>query len=97
MQIRAYDGEVTIRANTGVVGNALASPVYVNLYWDANWDADNPSLTKDELDAFTTALIQSSYFTGLSEYGVVAPSFGGRFLPTGCVQKAPSRVASMIQ
>jgi hypothetical protein len=98
MQLRAFDGEVTIRApvggsNTAVVGNALSSPVYVNLYWDANWDADNPSMPQDELDAFISALIQSSYFAGLSEYGVQAPSFGGGFLPNPlCTQKAPSHV-----
>jgi len=78
---------------TAVVGHALSAPVYVNLYWDANWDADNPTMPKDELDAFTAALLNSSYFGGLAEYGVGAPSFGGGFLPDGrCTQKAPSRV-----
>jgi hypothetical protein len=81
------------RATNAVVGNALSSPVYVNLYWDSNWDADNPSLPEDELDGFTAALLQSSYFDGLSEYGVHAPSFGGGFLPSPlCRQKAPSSV-----
>src|SRR5438477_734308 len=27
-----------------IVGNALSAPVYVNLYWDATWDADNPTM-----------------------------------------------------
>jgi hypothetical protein len=77
---------------TAVVGNALSAPVYVNLYWDANWDADNP-LPKDELDEFTATLLNSSYFGGLSEYGVGTPSFGGGFLPDAqCRQKAPARV-----
>jgi hypothetical protein len=78
---------------TAVVGHALSSPVYVNLYWDANWDADNPSVPKDELDEFTATLLNSSYFGGLSEYGVGTPSFAGGFLPdVQCRQKAPSRV-----
>ena len=78
---------------TAVVGHALSSPVYVNLYWDAKWDADNPSMPKDELDEFTATLLSSSYFGGLSEYGVATPSFGGGLLPdTQCTQKAPSRV-----
>ena len=78
---------------TAVTGKALSSPVYVNLYWDAQWDADNPSMTKDQLDGFTAALLSSKYFGGLSEYGVGAPSFQGGFLPAGqCTQKAPSRV-----
>jgi hypothetical protein len=76
-----------------VVDHALSAPVYVNLYWDRDWDADNPSMPKDELDAFTAALLNSSYFGGLSEYGVGFPSFGGGFLPEqACRQKSPSRV-----
>jgi hypothetical protein len=76
-----------------VVGHPLSAPVYVNLYWDSDWDTDNPSMPKDELDAFTAALLHSSYFGGLSEYGVGFPSFGGGFLPDpACRQKAPSRV-----
>jgi hypothetical protein len=76
-----------------VTGKALSSPVYVNLYWDAQWDADNPSMTKDQMDGFMAALLSSKYFGGLSEYGVGAPSFQGGFLPAGqCTQKAPSRV-----
>jgi hypothetical protein len=39
------------------------------------------------------ALLNSSYFGGLSEYGVGFPSFGGGFLPDpACRQKSPSRV-----
>ena len=64
---------------TAIVGHALSAPVYVNLYWDSDWDTDNPSMPKDELDAFTVALLNSSYFAGLSEYGVGFPSFGGGF------------------
>jgi hypothetical protein len=76
------------------VGNGLSSPVYVNLYWDTNWDSDNPSMPKAELDAFTFAILSSSYFGGLAEYGVSKPSFGGGFLPqqNWCTIKAPAQV-----
>jgi hypothetical protein len=78
---------------TGVVQNPLSSPVYVNLYWDANWDADHPTLPQRELDAFMTATINSSYFGGLTEYGVNSSSYGGGVLPApSCPQKAPSDV-----
>jgi hypothetical protein len=78
---------------TGVVGNTLSSPVFVNLYWDATWDADNPTMTKQELDGFTVALLNSSYFGHLAEYGVGSPSFAGGFLPAPlCTQKAPPSV-----
>lgn len=67
--------------------------MFVNLYWDATWDTDNPSMTKQQLDTFTTALLSSSYFGHLSEYGVGAPSYAGGFLPAPlCPPKAPSSV-----
>lgn len=78
---------------TGVVGNSLSAPVFVNLYWDTNWDAHNPSMTRQQLDTFTTALLSSSYFGRLSEYGVGAATYAGSFLPAPqCTQQAPSSV-----
>lgn len=75
------------------VGNALSSPIYVNLYWDAMWDADNKATPEAALDSFTAAMLSSSYFGRLAEYGVGAPTYGGGFKPDpSCVQKAPSMV-----
>jgi hypothetical protein len=88
-------------AQTGVVGNALSQPVFVNLYWDVDWDAHNPSMTKQQLDGFVIALLNSSYFGRLSEYGVGSPTFAGGFLPAPlCPQRpgpgqAPSSVGSV--
>ena len=74
-----------------IVGNVLSAPVYVNLYWDATWDADNPDMPKDAIDEFMTALLRSSYFGGLAEYGVGSPSYAGGFLPhPSCDKKAPN-------
>jgi len=74
-------------------GNGLSSPIYVNLYWDSMWDADNPTMPKAALDSFTVAVLSSSYFAGLAEYGVGMPTFGGGFLPDpSCTQKPPPRV-----
>jgi hypothetical protein len=78
---------------TGIVGNVLSQPTYVNLYWDATWDADNPTMPKDALDGFTSAVVNSSYFQGLAEYGLTSASYAGGFLPDGsCTQKAPGSV-----
>jgi hypothetical protein len=50
-------------------------------------------MPKDELDAFTVAVLKSSYFGGMAEYGVGSPSFGGGFLPAAaCTQKPPPSV-----
>ncbi len=50
-----------------------------------------PAMPKDELDAFTATLLKSSYFGGLSEYGVGAPSFGGDSCRTGNAHKRRRR------
>ena len=76
-----------------VAQQGLSAPVFVNLYWDAAWDTDHPTMPQREFDAFTAAMIGSSYLGGLAEYGVQSASYGGGFLPAqGCPQKAPSRV-----
>ena len=78
---------------TAIVSKVLSNPIFINLYWDSSWDDDNPSMPRKEMDAFTAAMLKSSYFGGLSEYGVKSASFGGSFLPDpNCDRKAPSSV-----
>ncbi|HEV3184556.1 MAG TPA: hypothetical protein VGZ49_06720 [Xanthobacteraceae bacterium] len=75
-----------------MAGNAFPAPIYVNLYWDTNWDADHPTMPKSVIDAFTAAMTTSTFFSGLSEYGVESASFAGGFLPDpACPAKAPPR------
>ncbi|MGA7343086.1 MAG: hypothetical protein WBE72_19380 [Terracidiphilus sp.] len=84
----------------GVVTTPIAAPIYVNLYWDTNWDADNANvatggsgISKEAFDSLMGAVTGSTYFAGLSEYGVGAASFGGEFLPNpACTAKPPSTV-----
>jgi hypothetical protein len=45
---------------TAVVGGVLSSPVYVDLYWDANWDPDNPSMPKDGQPGATRSSLPAS-------------------------------------
>ena len=76
---------------TQVVSSPITSPQFVNLYWDAMWDADNTTVPMEAFDSFTQAVIGSSYFAGLSEYGIGMPSWGGSFLPShGCTAKPPN-------
>jgi hypothetical protein len=75
------------------VGSPIAAPSYYNLYWDATWDADNGEFTREALDSLTTALTASSYYAGLSEYGVGQPAFLGSSVPnSACTQKSPTSV-----
>jgi hemoglobin len=64
---------------TGAISGAIASPFYVNLYWDATWDADNGGmgLKQQSVDAVMQGVTGSTYFAGLSEYGVGSGGFGG--------------------
>jgi hypothetical protein len=78
---------------TAHIDSPIASPIFVNVYWDSNWDTDNPGMKKASLDAITQAITNSSYFKGLSEYGVTGASFAGGFLPEpACPKIAPNNV-----
>jgi hypothetical protein len=57
---------------------AVSSVVIHNLYWDSNWDADNPSLpSRATLDDFTHQMVASPYLSQLSQYGFSAATFNG--------------------
>lgn len=78
---------------TATVVQPLTSAVFINIYWDGSWDADNPGLSHGTIDAATKAVIESSYLSALSEYGVKSVTFGGGLLPNkACAQKAPNAV-----
>jgi hypothetical protein len=82
-------------AAVGIVGSPIASPVYVNLYWDITWNADhaNLALTTQAFDSYLQATTGSTYFAGLAQYGVMTPAFEGSFLPSpACTPKAPASV-----
>ena len=79
--------------NNAIVSNVIQSPIYVNLYWDNTWDVDNPTMTMAAIDNFTASIINSSYFGGLREYGVMGATFAGSFSPDGaCPARAPANV-----
>ena len=71
----------------------MAAATFVNLYWDTTWDADNPTIKVGMVNAVTQAVVDSTYFSSLSEYGVTSVSFAGGFLPDpNCPSKAPASV-----
>ncbi|HXL21189.1 MAG TPA: IPT/TIG domain-containing protein [Candidatus Dormibacteraeota bacterium] len=75
------------------VSGPFPAPVFVNIYWDAAWDADNPGFSSATMNTLTAAVINSSYMGGLAEYGVATPTFGGGFLASSsCIPTAPTRV-----
>jgi hemoglobin len=90
---RAHPGAPT--GSAGIVGGPVATPIYVNLYWDTTWNTDHANLvlTTQAFDSYLQATTGSSYFAGLAQYGVMTPTFGGSFLPSpACTPKAPASV-----
>lgn len=68
--------------------NSIVNPTIVNLYWDANWDSNHPTMTREMIDTFTRSLVESTYFSGLAEYvggaSQTAVTFAGGFMAAGC-------------
>ncbi len=79
-------------ARAGQFPNLLDKPVqpiysqYVihNLFMDSNWDADNqgkssnyPSISRANIDAFTSKAVASSYFNSIRQYGISSITFNG--------------------
>ena len=83
---------VTHASQTVHVDQPMSAAIIVNVYWDTNWDSENPNLQREKVDAVTTAVVHSSYFGGLSEYGVQTVSFGGSFLPTNPARRSRHQV-----
>ena len=82
----------------GVGPCAFTDVTLVNVYWDvsrASWDADvggpGSGRTQAQIDAFTAALVHSTYFGQLTQYGLksiqVAPS-----VTTGSCGSVPTNV-----
>lgn len=48
-----------------------------NVYWDTDWDTNNPGFSRADIDAATTALTDSNYFDKAAQYGTPDLSFSG--------------------
>jgi hypothetical protein len=71
-------------------GRVVGNPSIWNVYWDNNWDADNPpQFSKENLDSLSNQVINSNYFDGAGQYGVGHPSFQGSSTNGGCLDSTP--------
>jgi hypothetical protein len=67
-------------------GWTIPDPIIVNIYWDNNWDsnmAGSPLASRAAIDAWTRAMCDGSYFSGLGEYGIHRCEFRGSFTTSG--------------
>src|SRR5215813_11685564 len=70
----------------------ITDPHYVNVYWDsslAQWDTDvaagvNADFGHDHVDHLTEAVINSKYYSGLTQYSVTSVSLGPSISAAGC-------------
>ncbi len=61
-----------------VPARVIGNPSIHNLYWDDDWNGNNPgAATRQQIDAFTGQLVASRYFDQAAEYGVGGASFSG--------------------
>jgi len=94
----------TLLCNKAMVGNignfcpigtcVIDNPVYFNVYWDPQWDSDvqaagRPDLLSARIDALTMALINSAYFSQLTQYKVYSAQMGPSIKPA-CGPPPPS-------
>jgi hypothetical protein len=81
--------------NAGVV---VRNPKIVNLYWDGNWDGDNPSFHRSSIDSFTRDLVGNSHYLATAgQYGVGTASFGGSFTPSWlCGASRPGSILNSV-
>ncbi|HEX8917255.1 MAG TPA: hypothetical protein VF898_02030 [Chloroflexota bacterium] len=71
-------------------GRVVPSPRIWNVYWDNNWDADNPpQFSKENLDSLSQQVISSNYFDETSQYGVGPASWWGSSTNGGCLDSTP--------
>jgi len=83
--------QITLAQTSATANQTMPTVVVFNIYWDSNWDADNPDLLRGKIDNATADIINSTYMSALSEYGFRSATFGGSLLPNSkCVQKAPN-------
>jgi len=75
------------------VSGVIATPQYVNLFWNSGWDAAEPQLPAEALNSYEQAVLGSTYYSALSQYGVTGQQFLGGFLPnSSCTSAAPASV-----
>src|SRR2546423_3990596 len=76
--------------------NPFGVQVY-NVYWDTNWDANNPGFSKASIDAATQALTRSDYFEKSAQYGVPGRDFTGSADALGICGSDPGNSVSIAR
>jgi hypothetical protein len=81
-----------------VGGRVQSSPQIENVYWDDNWNANNPSSpSRTTIDNFTSTIVGSSYLDHANQYGVHRGGFIGDDQSSSiCGTQRPSGGVSFI-
>jgi hypothetical protein len=71
-------------------GRVVPNPRIWNVYWDNNWDADNPAqFSTENLDSLSQRIINDGYFNETGQYGVGSASWWGSSTNGGCLEGTP--------
>ena len=61
----------------GITGRVITQPAVHALFWDRNWDQDNPGLPQAQITAGLTRLVDTSYLADAAQYGVGSATMTG--------------------
>ncbi|HEX4010416.1 MAG TPA: IPT/TIG domain-containing protein [Solirubrobacteraceae bacterium] len=61
----------------GISGRVIDNPAVHALYWDRNWDSDDPGFAQQAINGQLNSLIGSGYLSDAAQYGVGTPSSTG--------------------
>jgi hypothetical protein len=71
--------------NVNVGARVESSPNVFNVFWDDNWDVNNPSSpTVSQINNMVSTIVGSSYLDRANQYGVGRGSFIGSHQATAC-------------
>lgn len=75
----------------GIGGRVMQNPALHVLYWDNNWNADNPRTPESAINSGLTSLVNSGYLGDAAQYGVGKPSMTGSNGPSVLCLKSSAR------
>lgn len=75
----------------GIGGRVMQNPALHVLYWDSNWNADNPTTPESAINTSLRNLVSSGYLGDAAQYGVGTPSMTGSDGPSALCFKSSAR------
>ena len=82
-------------------GHLINNAKLVNVLWSKDWNGHNPNITEATIDAATEGVINSGYFSGLSQYGAQGVTLAGSWQALhnriNCPQRNPPSTVNTVE